>query len=361
MKKRIDYSDYKISRIKYSEESRLGIGYILQCDKGENFGIIYGYRNHRYSYYQEKTWLYFFNKPKSLFYEKFTEISYIKSSSGYNNPESFQVSDVFPLSNYKIIETDNELIRGVDKRRDDGLYYYDIQWDLMSNGMPFMDLDGCSIHVFYPIIDTKNNTIVFHDYSAYTRNKRANIVSCFIGMHDLFLYSTEPTFEYVSSKLETIKNYIEKFNLFADARKFVAGQSGYFQSRPGRDDHFNTTKYWRSSSNDSYTRSLVNLHEEHDYYVCCGKGIGDEDYDTIDSEETKKMRLELKQKYNKDAHYMFLLNEFFTGLKEQRKQYLLYSKDIRSFVEKGDEELFQHHYDENEFQQVIQQYNNKKK
>ena len=71
------------------------------------------------------------------------------------------------------------------------------------------------------------------------------------------------------------------------------------------------------------------------------------------------MRSELKQKYNKDAHYMFLLNEFFTELKEQRKQYLLYSEDIKSFVEKGDEGLFQHHYNEDELQKVLQQYNDR--
>lgn len=361
MKERIDYTDYKISGIKYSQESRLGIGYILQCAKGETFGLIYGYRDHGHSYYREKTWLYFFKKPKSVYYDKHTEVSYIKSSSGYDKAEAYQVNNVLPLSHYRIIDTGNKALRGKERKRNDGIYHYDLEWNLMNEGIPYMDLWGCSIHVYYPIIDTSCKTIVYHDYSVYTRNKGANIVSCFIGMHDLFLYSTEPTFEYVSSKLETIKNYIEKFNLFTEVRKFVAGQNGYFQSRPGRDDHFNTTRYWRSTSDDSYTRSLVNLHEEHDYYVCCGRGIGDEDYDTIDSEETKKMRLELKQKYNKDAHYMFLLNEFFTELKEQREQYLLYSEDIKSFVETGDEELFQHHYDENEFLQVIQQYNNKKK
>lgn len=357
MKGKIDFTDFKISRIKYSQEARLGIGYILQCAKGETYGIVYGYRDHGRSYYREKTWLYFFNKPKNLFYDKFTGISYIKSSSGYNKPESFQISDVFPLSNYKIIETDNKLIRGNEKRRNDGLYYYDIEWDLMSKGIPFIDLDGFSIHVYFPIIDMNNKSIVYHDYTVYTRNKRANIVSCFIGMHDLSFYSTEPKFDYVSSKLDSIKSYIEKFKLATETRKFVAGQSGYFQSRPGRDDHFNTTKYWRSLSKDPYLNSLVDLHEEYDYYTCCGRGVDDNDYDTIDPEETERMRLELKQKYDKDAHYMFLLNDFFTQLKEQRQQYLLYADDIKSYVEKGDDDLFQQHYNENEYLKLIQEYN----
>lgn len=357
MKEKAKYADYTIAKIKYSQESRLGIGYILQCTKGDTFGIVYGYRDHGRNYYREKTWLYFFKKPKSLFLEQFTEVSYIKSSSGFNKSEEFQVTNILPLTHYKIIDSSNKSLLGKEKKRNDGIYHFDLEWNLMNEGVPYMYLWDFSIHVYYPIIDKSKKNIFYQDYSVYTRNKRANIISCFIGMYDLCLYSTEPKFEYVSSKLEAIKKYIEKFDLIADTRKFVAGESGYFQSRPGRDDHFNTTKYWRSSSNDSYTRSLVNLHEENDYYVCCGRGIGDEDYDMVDSEETKKMRLELKNKYDKNAHYLFLLNEFFTELKEQRKQYLLYADDIKSFVEKGDGNLFQQRYNEDEYPRLIQEYN----
>jgi len=357
MKERIEYTDYKISRIKYSQESRLGIGYILQCAKGETFGIIYGYRDHYRSYHREKTWLYFFRKPKSLYYDKHTEVSYVKSSSGYDKPETFQVNNVLPLSHYRIIDTGNKALRGKEIKRNDGIYHYDLEWNLMNEGIPYMDLWDYSIHVYYPIIDVSCKTIIYHNYSVYTRNKRTNIVSCFIGMHDLSLYSTEPTFEYVSSKLDAIKEYIENFNLDSETQNFIAGHCGYFHCYPGRDDSFFMIDYWRSSSADSYMNQLVKLHEEKDYYNCCGRD--EDDYDSIDLDETEKMREEVKKKYNKDAHYMFLLNEFFTELKKQRQQYLLYLEDIKSFVEKGDEELFQHNYNENDFQKAILQYNSK--
>ena len=88
--------------------------------------------------------------------------------------------------------------------------------------------------------------------------------------------------------------------------------------------------------------------------------IGDDDYDRVDENETQKMRKEIKQKYDKDAHYMFLLDEFFSNLKEKRNEYLSYEKTLYSFVEEGDEDLFEREFTSNDFLSVIQEYNDKR-
>ncbi len=358
MKQSNIYNGFHVSHLRYSEyENRVGIGYVLQCRRGDSFGIVYGYRDHGRAKYREKTWIYYFKKSKNLQLEKFTEITYLKSPSGYDKDETFEVTDITPLSQYSIINSCDKEMHGKEKLRIDGIYHLDSEWSLMCQGVPYIKLSDCAIYVYYPIIDKKNKSITFHDYNVYTRGKRVNIISCFIGMYDLRLYSTEPKFDYVSSKLDSIKKYIDNFKLTSSIRTFYAGQSGYFHCYPGRDDSFFITDYRRTKSKDSYLKQLVELREEERYYNCCGQGKDEEDYDRINKEETIALRKEVKQKYDKDAHYMFLINEFLTELKEKRKEYLLYAEDIKCFIEEDDEKLFQQEYEDNDYKELASQYN----
>ncbi len=360
-KPKYDYDDYVISHLKHSQtETRLGIGYVLQCNKGDSFGMIYGYHDHDRTAYREKTWIYCFKKAKSLVFPQFTEVSYMKSSSGYVNEESIEVSNVLPLGNYSIIDIEDIKTRGQEKERSDGRHYYDCEWDLMCKRKPYIKLSSCAICVYYPVINNRDKTIHFHDYIVYTRDKRANIISCFIGMYELSQYQTEPKFDYVSSKLDEIKSYIEDFKLSSCLKTFIAGQSGYFQCYPGRDDSFFITTYRRTSCKDPYMKQLVDLREDESYYNCCGRGKDEEDYDNIDALETKMLREEVKKKYDRDAHYMYLLKEFFDNLHEQREKYLLFKEDIYSFIENADEELFKKQYGEKECFSLIEAYNKKK-
>lgn len=353
---------YNISGIKYSQSqyySRLGIGYILQCNKGDNFGVIYGYRNHGRSHYREKTWLYFFKKRINSHIEKLTPVTFLQSSSGWKEDELYEVTDIVQLNSYIIINNNDTKTRGKERKREDGIYRYDKEWDLMCSGTPYISLfHGFSAN--YPVVDPKSRTIVFHDYTVFSDDCKYSILSCIIGLYNLREYSQEPQFDYVNKKLDYIKEYISKFKLSKELRKFCAGESGYFQSRPGRDDHFNFTKYWTTTSEDSYMKTLTNLHEEKDYYTCCGRGVGDNDYDRVDENETRKMRLEIKQKYDKNAHYIFLIDEFFSNLKEKRNEYLSYEKALYSFIEEGDEYLFESEF-ASDYLSIIQEYNSKRK
>lgn len=356
-----ELANYNISRLRDSQyDSRLGIGYVMQCKKGDNFGVIYGYRNHGRPHYREKTWLYFFKKHLNSHIDKWTPVTFLQSSSGWEKDESYEVTNIIQLQSYVVIDSQDTNTCGKERKRKDGIYRYDNEWNLMCSGTPYISLyPGISAN--YPVIDSKSRTIVFHDYTVFSHDCKSSILSCVIGLYDLREYSQEPQFDYVNEKLDYIKEYISNFKLSKELRKFCAGEGGYLQSRPGRDDHFNYSKYWTTTSNDSYLKTLTNLHVESDYYSCCGRSVGDDDYDRIDEDETRKMRKEIRQKYDKNAHYIFLLNEFFSSLKEKRNEYLSYEKALYSFIEEGDEDLFERELTSNNLLSIIQEYNNKKK
>lgn len=63
----------------------------------------------------EKKHGYISSKTKSLFLDQFTEVSYIKSSSGFNKSEEFQVTNILPLTHYKIIDSSNKSLLGKEK------------------------------------------------------------------------------------------------------------------------------------------------------------------------------------------------------------------------------------------------------
>ena len=352
-------NNYSVAHLKYSHsETRLGVGSILQCNKGDTFGMVYGYREHNRRESRGKTWIYYFKKSKNLSYDKHLAVSFLKSSSGYNESESYEVSDITPLEKYRIYSFKENTNKKKSKKRSDGIYHNDDEWNVMCEGKPYIELDNCSIRAYYPVIDKTKKTIVYHDYWAFSRGERTNnILTCFIGMYDLKQYSTEPTFEFVSSKLDEIKQYIENFNLNSNIRLFIAGQSGRFVNYPGRDDSFFITDYRRTNTKDSYMKQLVELYEKTDYWNCNGRD-GD-DYDRIDEEETLLLRKEVKQKYDKNCHYMFLLNEFLDNMKEQRELYLLFADDIHNLIEVDDYSLFQSQYDEKEYIDLVERYNKK--
>lgn len=104
-------------------------------------------------------------------------------------------------------------------------------------------------------------------------------------------------------------------------------------------------------------KQLVELYEKTDYWNCNGRQ--DDDYDRIDEEETLLLRKEVRQKYDKNCHYMFLLNEFFDNMKEQRELYLLLADDIHNLIEADDYPLFQNQYDEKACWELIMNYNKK--
>lgn len=148
---------------------------------------------------------------------------------------------------------------------------------------------------------------------------------------------------YLLFKFEELKEYINSFNIDEEIKTFTAGESGTFQCRPGRDDHFNIIKYKRSSSLDPYIKQLVPLKEDFDYYVLNGRGEEDQDYNKIDEDETATLRNAVRNTYNKDVHFSFLLRQFLTSTSQKADLYEEASLNLLKFINKEDICLFSAH------------------
>ncbi len=306
-----DFSDYNFIP---SEQGFLGIGYIVQCKEGEEFGIVC-YREDR----TNKTWIYYFKKKVTLFYAAKTIVSFIKDS--YEDKEPFEIMHICPLDNFKLLSIDERGQKISLRKRKDSYCHCDLEWDQIVHGMPYIIRDGNWISANYPQIDYINKSICYRrTYSLDFYNGRPeSLLSCYAEHRELFLIKPSMSFEYVCGKLERIKEYILNFNIEDNLQLFIAGSEGYFQCRPGRDDSFFIIKYWYSYSKDPYLIQLTNLHEEKDYYNCQGRD--EDDYCIINQEETNKIRNEVMEKYNKDTHYLFLINDFLTKLPSLIKEY----------------------------------------
>ena len=59
-------NNYSVAHLKYSHsETRLGVGSVLQCNKGDTFGMVYGYREHNRRESRGKTWIYYFKNLRT--------------------------------------------------------------------------------------------------------------------------------------------------------------------------------------------------------------------------------------------------------------------------------------------------------
>ena len=306
-----NFSDYNFIP---SKQGFLGIGYIVQCREGEEFGVVC------YSEDQsDKTWLYYFKKKVTLFYAAKTIVSFIKDS--YEDKEPFEIIHICPLDNYKLLSIDERGQKISLKKRKDSSCHCDLEWDQIVHGMPYIIRDGMWISANYPQIDDTNKSICYRRHSSldFYNGRPESLLSCYAEHRELGLEKPSMSFKYVNDKLEKIKEYILNFNIEDNLQLFIAGTEGYFKCYPGRDDSFFIIKYWYSYSKDPYLTQLTNLHEEMDYYNCLGRD--EEDYNIINQEETNRVRNEVREKYNKDNHYLFLINDFLSKLPSRIEEY----------------------------------------
>ena len=112
--------------------------------------------------------------------------------------------------------------------------------------------------------------------------------------------------------------------------------------------------YKTTTSKDDFVRSLVVLGVKKDYRSCVGRGIDDEDYDNIDECETKKLRNEVCEKYDKDKHYTFLLKAFIEKIRNNIVRYNSAKNKLYSFINENDKELFNKKFTEENYKATIE-------
>lgn len=336
-----NYNDYDI---KPDGHGFLYIGYVVQCNIGDSFGIV-GYNQE----YVKNTWLYFFQKQDSTNYKRNTIVTFIKDS--YEEKQPYEVTCVCPIDNYTILHIDERGQKISRKKRKDGCYHCDLEWNHLIKGIPFIITDESWVTARFPIINDTEKSI-YHLKSSFlgyhyldnidSSGKRripVNLLSCYIESKELYLIGTSSFFEYVSNELEKIKEYIMNFSLNDNLNLYFAGTEGYFKDYPGRDDSFFIIKYWYSFCKDSYLNQLTNLHEEMNYYNCQGRGKDEEDYDVINQEETDQMRKEIKEKYNRDEHYSFLINKLLSDVPSLKERWEYAIHALSNYLTPNDESI----------------------
>ena len=349
------FKDYIVNK-KWSSR-RLGVGYIIQCNEGDDYGLIYGYEDHNRKQYNCLTWIYYFNKPLNLCYNQYHPVTYLKSYDIIDPlKELYEVEHVTPLNEYKLIDFENEAPKPRKQIGIEGGYIYLDIWEQMCHGNLFIDYSDISSSIYFPVINENDKTITYYDYHAYnSADKPSCILTCFVGLNKYREYSKCIKYGNLFSNIEKIKEYIDTFNIDENLNLFISGEKGHFHSYPGRDDSFFYTKYWKSTSKDAYLNQLVNFHEEEDYYNCCGRS--EEDYDRIDQEETTKLRNAVRSAYNKDNHFLFLLKNYFSELEFKKEQYNLYAKEMNNYIREKDKTIFEATYDKNSFRKFVDSFN----
>lgn len=346
---------YEVLEVTYHKEPC--IGYIVQCRKDDDFGIIYGvqYNNGTQLEYDKLADLFYFKKKKQVSYKPYTIVSYLQEN--YKQAINNEVSDVIAIDDFQIININDRNKRRFRKK---GYFCTDKEWKLIQYAIPFINktIPSGVYTIWHPQICEDTNKVEYHVTSYYNLFNDANkpissILSCYFILKEYGMYEQTLPMDFLANEISKIHKYVKKFDIHEEAKKFISGHSGYFKCCPGRDDMFIMKDYKTTSSKDDFIRGLVNLGVKTDYYSCVGRGPGDDDYDNIDESETKKLRNEVCKIYDKDKHYTFLLKTFIEKQINNAERYKLAKKRLYSFINK---DLFDKDFTEENYRNIIKNF-----
>ena len=312
--------------------ANVGIGYIVQCNYNDDFGIVYGNRMDNNgttltnNCYINLLW---FKKKRETVYKPFTIVSYLQET--FNNPtfEIFQISSLktipilFIGKNQKIIFKE-----GIGT-------YFESEWQMMNKALPFLTMeDNLESTIRIPYIQNDKHIVEYYSY------RIINSVDTLIGCFCLYNRFKDLNTKTITTKIMDTINYLNKFNIKEEIKKFYYRKYGYFKYRPGRDDYFFMIEGEFTKSTDEYILQLVDLKEKHDYYTCVGRGKDDNDYDYIDNEKTTLLQEKVLTKYSKNKHYIFFMKKYTNLFEEYLELSYKAKQNLYSFINKKNSYLF---------------------
>mgnify|MGYP000180611177 FL=1 len=314
----------------YHNVKKLCIGIIIECNAQSEYGIIYESED---SSECKNGGLYYFYKDQSLEIPPKTFVSFIKDlTCSWKNV--FEVTDVCILQEYV-----NYILTSKEERQS----YYESSStkrmeELMSDGKNFIVIyyddenQDLTSRLYYPHIDNNKRKINYYFFTSASYKSLKTIFECYT-----FLLAQEffASFSFITNKLHFILDYVEHIEESTVSELFCVYDEGCFQSRPGRDDHYIFSQNRVCSNEDRYLSQITTLGSKViSYYNCQGRD--DNDYYSINIEETEILRNEVKLKYNKRDHLMFLISHFLDNYHRTKAKADSASLVIANFISKGE-------------------------
>ncbi|MDE7414322.1 MAG: hypothetical protein K2N05_11145 [Muribaculaceae bacterium] len=273
---------------------KIRLGIICECKERSDFGWLYS---------EDSVRLYFtFKKSADYILEDGTPVAFIS----LNDPLGYAVS-IIPLDELPFLYAESS--NGIEKerRKCKVLPYWEIHYpwrfDYCCINFPYKKSREHSLELFYKVLKGKEEALFMVLYSLHKSSFK------YLSIEDL------------SKEIQRINDYVTSFSLENILASYRCGNSGYFQSRPGRDDHFHITEYKEIDTDDEYIRSLIPLGVKRDYYACVGRSKDDNDYDKIDDDLINSGKEIARKLYSKENHYAFLITNFFERYFDEKNNY----------------------------------------
>lgn len=333
-------------KIQKSPDVELHVGLIVQCRENDDFGVVLGCVNSK-AVWNKSAYgvpvLYYFSKDAKKKIPSLTPVSFFtRKSQAY---EAFYVKSLY---SYKVCDRD-----GDTTLRSDGYYYTDSVWNAMNSKdyyiahsyhggntlyVPILQMSsrlryykGERIFTILPS-DLENSIVCFDVLMSAEENC---LVNCFLQLLELGNV-TYPSVEEIAQKLKEISDKVETFDIVSILDTYEVGSSGYYQCRPGRDDHFHMLQYCRLGKGDAYIKSLLPIKEESTYYSCYGRGADEQDYQIVDIDATNKYKARALSMYSKDMHIAYLLKDFFMDKVERVRSHDALIQKMKDIMHYGE-------------------------
>lgn len=273
---------------------KIRLGIICECKERLDFGWLYS---------EDSVRLYFtFKKPTDYTLQDGTPVAFISLNDSLGHAVS-----IIPLEELPFLYAESSDEKEIELRKLKVLPYWEIHYpwrfDYCCINFPYKKSRKHNLELFYKVLGGKEKALFMVLYSIHKSSFKCLSI------------------EELSKEIQRINDYVASFSLENTLASYKCGNSGYFQGRPGRDDHFHITEYKEIDTEDEYIRSLIPLGVKMDYYACVGRGIDDNDYDNIDENLINRGKDIARKLYSKENHYAFLITNFFERYFDEKHNY----------------------------------------
>lgn len=238
------------------------------------------------------------------------------------NDEERKITHCMPLSSFEIVDNNDNSYRCPN-----GFYCSEEKWFTYTKGIPFFSVSrGAGVWVNFPIQINSEKNVYIEGNIPY-----GDLFYRTIQRVMLLPRILKTDIQYEAEFLAGIRRYIESFDCKEVIGSYKITNSGYLQRRPGRDDHFIMTTTKSVRTKDPYILSLLPTGNEVDYY---NTNSSEEDYCSVDEEQTAENISNALSDYNEDVHFAYLVSDFyntFASVKDDLMEARMLLKDILGY------------------------------